>query len=127
MLYVFMFALLGAASVFVYEPVTTIAALIEANEPPNQLFGQALPMTIVFTLGTSILVSLLYGRRWKHFGAILMTCSVLVMLLGLNVSVIGLVFIPSGSIYLVAELFGLILAINLVYVAVFFVLELKGL
>jgi hypothetical protein len=122
-----MFALLGVTSVLVYEPVTTIGALIEANEPPDELFGQAMPMTVVFTLATAVLVSLLYGRGRRRTGAVLLTCTVLVLLLGLNVSVIGLVAIPRGSLYLVVELFALILAINVVYVAVFIGLERKSL
>jgi hypothetical protein len=126
-LYVGMFVLLGAASVLVFEPVTTIAALVVANEPPDELIRQAMPMTVVFTLATAALLSLLYGRSWTHFGAILLTCTVLVLALGLNVSVIGLVYIPRGSLYLVAELFGLILAINVVYVAAFIALERKSL
>ena len=126
LLYVAMFALLGAASELVYEPVTTITALIEANEPPDELFRQAMPMTLVFTLAIAALVSLLYGRSWRRFGAILLTCTVLVLLLGLNVSAIGLVYIPRGSLYLVLELFGLILALDVVYVAVFIALERKS-
>lgn len=127
MLYVAMFVLLGAASVLVYEPVTTIGALIAANEPPDELFGQAMPLTVVFTLVTAALVSLLYRRSWRRTGAILLTCTVLVLLLGLNVSVIGLVAIPRGSLYLIVELFGLILAINVVYVVVFIALERRSL
>jgi hypothetical protein len=126
-LYVARFVLLGAASVLVFEPVTTIAALVAANEPPGELIRQAMPMTVVFTLASAALLSLLYGRSWSRFGAILLTCIVLVLLLGLNVSVIGLVAIPRGSLYLVAELFGLILAINVVYVAVFIALERQSL
>jgi hypothetical protein len=127
LLYVAMFALLGATSVLVYEPVTTIGALIVANEAPDELFGQALPMTLVFTLATAVLVSLLYRRSWLNFGATLLTCTVLVLFLGMNVSVIGLVDIPRGSLYLIAELFGLILAINVVYVAAFIGLERQSL
>jgi hypothetical protein len=127
LVFVAMFVLLGAASVLVFEPVTTIAALVVANEPPDELIRQAMPMTVIFTLATAALLSLLYGRSWTHFGAILLTCTVLVLALGLNVSVIGLVYIPRGSLYLVAELFGLILAINVVYVAAFIVLERKNL
>jgi len=41
--------------------------------------------------------------------------------------VIGLLYIPSGSVYLVVELFGLIRAINMVHVAVFMALERKSL
>lgn len=127
MLYVAMFVLLGAASVLVFEPVTTVGALIAANERPDALIGQAMPMTIGFTLATTILLSWLYGRSWLHYGAILLTCIMLILLLGLNVSVIGLVYIPGSSLYLIGELFGLILAINFFYVAAFIALERKSL
>jgi hypothetical protein len=125
--FVAMFVLLGAVSVLVFEPVTTVAALVEANEPPDELIRQAMPMTILFTIATAVLISLLYGRSWLHYGVILLTCTVLVLLLGLNVSVLGLVYIPGSAVYLVAELFGLIFAINAVYVAVFIALERKSL
>ena len=125
LLYVAMFGLLGAASVLIYEPVTTMEAVVAANAPPNDLFARAMPLTLGFTVALSLLVSLLYGRSWGHFAAILLTCTLLVLLLGLNVSAIGLVYIPSGSAYLIAELFGLIVALNVVYVAVFIGLERK--
>jgi hypothetical protein len=48
-------------------------------------------------------------------------------LLGLNVSVIGLVSIPRSSVSIIAELFGLIVALNIVYVLVFIGLERKTL
>lgn len=127
MVYVLMFVLLGIVSVLVFEPVTTIMALVVANEPPDELIGQAMPMTIIFTLATAILLSWRYGRNWLHYGAILLTCILLVLLLGLNVSVIGLVSIPGNSLYLIAELFGLIFAINIFYVAAFIALERKSL
>jgi hypothetical protein len=44
---------------------------------------------------------------------------VLVLLLDLNVSVIGLVSFLSSSLYLVIEMLGLIVALNVVYVVVF--------
>ena len=48
--YVALFAALGIVSVFVFEPVTTIPALIAAGDPPDQLFGQAMPLTALFTV-----------------------------------------------------------------------------
>jgi hypothetical protein len=127
LLYVAMFALLGAASVLLYEPVTTLSAVIAANAPPDELIRQAMPMTAAFTLGTAALVSLLYPKSWRRFGAILLTCTVLVLSLGLNVSAIGLVDIPRGSLYLIMELFGLIVALNGVYAVVFVALERQSL
>jgi MFS family permease len=127
MLYVALLILLGITSVLVFEPTTTMAALVAANAPPDKLIGQALPMTALFTLLAAVLISLLYRQSWRHFGVVLLTYTLLILLLGLNVSVIGLVSIPRGSLYLVVEFFGLILAINVVYAALFTALERKRL
>jgi len=123
LLYVAMLMLLGAASVLVFEPTVSMASLMALSGPPDALIRQALPMTLAFTLASSVAISLLYGRSWRCFGAILLTSSVLVLLLGLNVSVLGLVSIPRGSLYLVAEFLGLIVVLNVVFVAVFIGLE----
>jgi hypothetical protein len=125
LLYDAMFVLLGIVSVLLFEPATTMAAVVSANGPPDELIGQAMPITIVFTLMTAICISLIYGFSWRRFGVILLTSGVLVLLLGLNVSVIGLVSIPRGSWYLVLEMFALILALNAMYVIVFVGLERK--
>lgn len=127
LLYVAMLVLLGVASVLVFEPVTTMAAVIAADGPPEALIGQALPLTATFTLGAAALIHWQYGRSRAHFGAISLTCVVLVLLLGLNVSALGLVSIPRSGLYLVLEMFGLILALNVVYVIVFAALERKRL
>ena len=121
--YVAMFFLLGAASVLVFEPVTTVAALVEANEPASDLIATALPMTIAFTLAAAVLVGALFGRSPSDYLAALATCSVLVVFLGLNVSIIGLVAIPHGDLYLVAELFGLIVFLGAAFAAGFAALE----
>ena len=126
LLYVTMLMLLGATSVLVFEPIVSMAALMALDGPPHNLIGQALPMTLIFTLGSAIAISLFYKRSWQHFGAILLTSTILVLLLGLNVSVLGLVSIPSGSFSLVAEFLGLIVVINVVFVAGFLALEGKG-
>ena len=125
-LYVGMFVFLGVVSVLLFEPVSTIPELMASNGPPDHLIGQAMPMTIVSTLVMAAIMSRLYGRNWMHYVAVLLTCTVLVLLLGLNVSVIGLVAIPGSSVYLIVELFGLILALNLVYVVMFVALEWKN-
>lgn len=127
LLYVAMFVLLGGVSVLVYEPVTTMAAVLAASAPPDELFVQAMPLTLGFTVAMSLVMSLRYGRNGRHFAAVLVTCTLLVLLLGLNVSVIGLVYIPGGSAYLILELFGLILVLGLVYAVVFMALERKRL
>lgn len=122
-LYVAMLIALGAASVILFEPIVSMAALMASNGPPDELIRQALPMTVVFTMASSVVISLFYGRSWRGYGVVLLTSTVLVLLLGLNVSVLGLVSIPRGSFYLVAEFLGLIVVLNVVFVAVFIGLE----
>lgn len=122
-IWVVMFILLGLVSVVIYEPVTTMAALIAANGPPTELINQAGPMTAIFTLAVAIALALYYRASWRKFLALLLTSVVLVALLGLNVSTIGLVSIPGSGWFLVLEMFILIIVLNLVYVAVFTLLE----
>ena len=123
LVYLALFGLLGMASVLLFEPVTTMTAVVTLNGPPSDLIDQAMPMTVFFTLLIAVLITLLYGRSWTKFASVLLTCIVLVALLGLNVSVIGLVSIPAGSLYLILEMFGLIVMLIVVYVVVFMVLE----
>lgn len=106
--YVIALAVLGLVSVAIFEPMTTMAELFTLDGPPMDLIGDALPLTIAFTLGTALVLSVLFDRTLAGFVAILVTCAVLVVLLGLDVSVIGLVGIPMDSMYLVVELAGLI-------------------
>jgi hypothetical protein len=56
-------------------------------------------------------MSILFGRTPAAFGTILVTTAVLVVPLGLDVSVIGLIRIPNESLYLVVELAGLIVVL----------------
>jgi hypothetical protein len=121
--YIVMFGLLGAVSVVVFEPVTTMAAILERGGPVDDLIVQALPMTLAFTLATAALISLVFGRGWRQFGAVLATTSVLVFFLGLNVSAIGLVEFAEGGLYLVAEMFGLVAAIGVMFILMVLVLE----
>jgi hypothetical protein len=127
MLFVGLLFLLGVVSVLIFEPTTTIAALSAANEPPDQLIRQALPFTALFTLFAAVLISLIFRANWRQFSVVLLTCTLLILLLGLNVSILGFIYVPRGSLYLVLEFFGLIVFINVVYATTFWILERKGL
>ena len=109
--YVIALAVLGLVSVAAFEPRTTMAELLTLDGPPADLIGDAFPLTIVFTLGIAVILSVLFGRTLAAFGAILVTCSVITALLGLDVSLIGMVQIPTSSLYLVVELAGLIVVL----------------
>lgn len=126
-LFVGMFGMITLVSLVVFDPITTLAEMMTLNGPPSELIAQAMPITILSTLAMAGIISLLYARSWLQVGSVLLTCAILVVLLGLNVSVIGLVSIPRSALYLVAEMFGLILALNLVFVVVYLGLQWKPL
>lgn len=123
LVYIALFLLLGILSILIFEPIATIPQLIAANEPPDELIRQAMPLTLGFILGSAALITMLWGRDLVDVAAILLTCTVLIILLGLNVSILGLVYIPGSAISLIAKIFGLILLLNLVYLAIFLLLE----
>ncbi|MDX1437414.1 MAG: hypothetical protein R3335_11415 [Anaerolineales bacterium] len=126
-LYIGMLALLGFVSLLVFEPVTTAAELASGGAPPGSLIRQALPVTILSTLAAAAVISRQYARSWTHVGAVLLTSAVLVSLLGLNISLMGLVTIPVSSLYLLAEMIGLVFSLYLVFVTGFMMLEWRSL
>jgi hypothetical protein len=123
LLFVGMLMLLGVCSVVIYEPIANAAVLIAANEPPRELFGRAMPLTVGFVLVLTAGISVARARRPLDVVAVLVTCVVLLALLGMNVSVLGLVQFTGGEAYLVAELFALIAVLGLGYSACFALLE----
>jgi hypothetical protein len=78
-------------------------------------------------LAASVLINLMFENRRSTYLPVLLTCVVIIMTLGLNVLIIDLVDIPTDSVYLVAELLGLIVFLNLAFVAAFVALERRAL
>ena len=117
LMFVAMFVALGTVSVAVFDPITTIAALLQTKEPPRELIGRALPMTGGFMLATAVILTVRYRPSWSGAIGLLVTTVVLVVLLGLNISILGLVDVPSGEVRVLAETFGLLGALAIVYVA----------
>jgi hypothetical protein len=116
-LYLAVLVALGLTSLAVFDPVTTIAALLAAKEPPRQLIGRALPVTVVFTVATAALLSGIYRPGWRGAGGIFVTAVVIILFLGLNISTLGLVGIPRAALGVIAEVLILLLVLCTVYVA----------
>ncbi len=125
--FVVMFVAQAAVSIAVFEPITTFAAVVAANESPTELIVNALPVTLTFTVLYATLIAGALRRSRAGFGAALVTSAVLNLTLGINVTPLGLVEIPTSAFYLIAELFGLIVLMTVMYAAVFAVLERKKL
>ena len=124
-IFLVMFLLLALFSVIVFEPVTTMGELLQANGPPDDLIRKAFPMTILFTIAFAVIISVLYAKKLLQVLMVVITCAELMLVLGLNVSVIGLVDIPRTGFHLIMELFGLILLILFMNAIIFRILERK--
>jgi hypothetical protein len=62
-----------------------------------------------------VFLALLYRPRWSGVLALFVTVSVLVLLLGLNISILGLVRIERGKASVLVETSGLLVALTAAY------------
>jgi hypothetical protein len=113
----------GLVSLLVYEPVTTAAAVMAAGGSPTELIRRTTPLSLVSILIAAALMHRLWGRGIGQFLALLLTCTLVIVLLGLNVSVLGLVEFDSQGWVLVLYTYALTLLLNFVYLATFAGLE----
>jgi hypothetical protein len=65
----------------------------------------------------------MFGRRLAGLGAAVVTMTVLMLTLGTNISIIGLVEFSGGTWYLVGEFFGLTALLGAVFALMFALLE----
>jgi hypothetical protein len=100
--------LLGLASVAVFDPIIPFAVAAAMGEPPREMFIKALPLTAAFVVAGAVLVSLLWGRNVKKFGVAFVSSLLLMTLLGLNVSILGLVEFTRDAVPVLSRFFGLI-------------------
>lgn len=122
LIYFLMFVLLSVFSVLVYEPITTVAEVIARNEAPTHLISSVIPLIVVFLIGMTLVIGILFKAKWKQYLAVLVTSSVLIVFLGTNVAILGLVDVPNASFYLVLNFFILQLVLVIVYAVLFWVL-----
>jgi hypothetical protein len=123
LVYLGLFVALAVVSIAVFEPIATIPELTAMGGSPGELIGRSMPLNLASVVVGTVLVTRLFGGGLRALGPVLLTVAVLVLFLGHNVSIIGLVELSAGELYLVAELVGLIVAINAVFVVAFLALE----
>jgi uncharacterized membrane protein YuzA (DUF378 family) len=122
--WVALLVLLGAASFVVYQPVTTMAAVMASGgAPPPELLQQAMPLTVGFILATTAVLSLVWGRSAAKAASIFVTTTVIIVLLGINVSALGLVELDGSAAVLLAEMLVLVMALLFGFAGIFQVLE----
>lgn len=114
-MFTIMFGLLAAASALVYEPVYTMAEIVQSSGGNPIPFSDTAALMAVFTVAWASFLAMTYRAGWRGFWATLTATSVLMLLLGFNVSTMGLVDIPKSAWILVAEFFGFVAALGLSY------------
>jgi hypothetical protein len=108
----------------VWEPVATAAAFLGvAAAPPPELIRGAMPLTVVFVLLSALGIGRLWGRSLLDYLSVLLACATVVVLLGINLSILGLVRFTSGSLPLLGMTYGLVVVLNAVFAAAFLGLE----
>ncbi len=110
---------LAATSMIVFEPVTTMAAVIASAGPVDDLIVRAMPMTVTFVLASTVLLGVALAKVWSDYLRLLLGVATLTVLLGLNLSVVGLVEMSGHSLGPVALFFALIVLLGAAYTAAY--------
>ena len=114
-----MFGVLAVASILILEPVTTMAELTATSGPVDHLIVPALPVTVLVTVLTTVVIGRTVARRWTDYLRILLTAAVLMVLVGLNISVLGLVDFAGATLAPVVKFLGLVVLLDGVYAVTF--------
>ncbi len=122
-----LFAVVPALSIAVFEPVMTFAEAAAAEGPLDELIVEALPLTVAVVVVMAAAVSTTFGSLRRDFGPILLTVVVLMIFLGLNLTIIGLVGWSSTMPRVIVGFVGLILALGLVFALAYLWFERKQL
>ena len=94
---------LGIVSLVVLEPQFTMAELMLSDDALAQVIPPAVPLMIVAcAVGTLLLWSLL-GRKGSAFIPLLVTQVLLVLLVGHNLAILGVVEMSASLLYVAAE------------------------
>jgi hypothetical protein len=118
-----LYVVLGAVSLLVYEPVAAAAALLAANEPPSELIRAAMPLSVGIALVGAATMWWRWGRSTMDAVALLITHALLMGLLGLNMSVVGLVQWTGEAVAALAGFVGLLVALAAGFTGVLYVIE----
>ena len=98
------------ASSLVYEPIITMAEVVDSTGGNPIPIGESMELMVLFTLGWAAFLSVFYRRGRRDFAAALTATAILMLILGVNVSTMGLVEIPTTGWVLVLEFFGYLAA-----------------
>jgi hypothetical protein len=112
-------AALAIASLIIYEPVVAMSAIMERGGPVDGLVVRALPLTAIFAVVVAGALGLAFRAGATGYGRLLVTTTLLMLLVGINLSVLGLVDFAGDSLRPVSMFFGLVILLDAVYAIAF--------
>ncbi|MGI9529823.1 MAG: hypothetical protein ACR2NG_08930, partial [Acidimicrobiia bacterium] len=104
--YILTLVALGIVSLLGFEPTWTFAELNTDDPPLGELFAEATPLMVGFAVIGAVPIWLSFTRKSSALPPILVTEAVLVLLIGHNVAIIGLVELTGEGWSLVGLMFG---------------------
>jgi hypothetical protein len=114
-MFIVMFGFLTLASVIIYDPIITMTEMVESSGGNPIPMFETMTLMVVCTVVWARLLTLIYKGGWRGFGAASVTIAVLMLLLGFNLSTVGLVDVPTEGWVLLAEFFGHVAALSVTY------------
>lgn len=122
-LYVATLVALGIVSLLWFEPTWTFAELSVEGAPLGDLFSRAVPLMVAFAFAGSLPVWGVFSLKLSALGPILVTQTLLVLLLGHNVAIIGLVDFSNGGWGTVGEMLGFVALIGAAFTVTFLAID----
>lgn len=92
-----------------------MAEIVESSGGNPIPMSETLALMIVFTVVWAGLLAVTFEGGWRGFGTASVTIAVLMLLLGFNLSTVGLVDVPTEGWVLLAEFFGYVAALSVTY------------
>lgn len=106
-----------------FDPVITVVEATESDGPLTDLLVEAMPLTIISVVAIAVIVSLLFGSLRRDLGPSLVASVVLMVFLGLNLTIMGLVEFSASDMGVIVGFMGLVAFLGAVFTAAFVVLE----
>ena len=120
-----LYVLLGAVSMLLYDPIASAAALMATNEPPSELIRAAMPLSVAVALAGAGAMWWRWGRTAMDAVALLVTHAVLMALLGINISIVGLVQWTGEAVAALAGFSALVIALAAGFAGILLLIERK--
>jgi hypothetical protein len=101
---VVLLSVLGVSSFLIFEPSYSMAELLVADDPLGDVLPPAMPLLIVATLAGTLAMWAVSGRKPAALAPILVTQALIVLLVGHNLAILGMVDMSGAVARMVGEL-----------------------